>query len=192
MRNFMLIRSGIDISPFRDELLRNEAAWQFDTSRRDKLACQRETEAIILRKYDRSRGGNPMDTHESCIARAFPYFPVATTWLEATAHSLDGELGRALFAMLRPHGQVYRHIDRGEYYAVRRRYHLVIASAGGSVMKCGEEEKVMHEGELWEFDNKLPHEAFNHSDHARIHLIFDLYHGDSPKSRVIGAQASHA
>ena len=39
---------------------------------------------------------------------------------------------------------------------------------------CDDEEARMHEGELWWFDNKKPHEASNESDADRIHVIFDL------------------
>jgi aspartyl/asparaginyl beta-hydroxylase (cupin superfamily) len=78
-----------------------------------------------------------------------------------------------MFAKLKPNGQVYPHVDAGAYYALRHRFHLVIQSRG-SLMKCGGEEVVMNEGELWAFDNKKQHEAFNESADSRIHLIFDL------------------
>ena len=42
----------------------------------------------------------------------------------------------------------------------------------------------MREGELWWFDNRAVHEAFNDGDEDRIHLIFDLL----PRARLALAQ----
>ncbi|WP_017314351.1 aspartyl/asparaginyl beta-hydroxylase domain-containing protein [Mastigocladopsis repens] len=67
-----------------------------------------------------------------------------------------------------------KYIDNGEYYKLRDRYHLVLQSQSGSWMKCGNKETLMHEGELWWFDNKQPHEAFNPSEEWRTHIIFDV------------------
>jgi len=79
-----------------------------------------------------------------------------------------------LLAKLKPHGQVYPHTDGGDYYRLRDRYHLVLSSTQGSPMACGDEEVTMREGDVWWFDNKLTHSAFNTSGQDRVHLIFDL------------------
>jgi hypothetical protein len=101
-------------------------------------------------------------------------FPATISLLRRTADSLGGSLGRAKFALLPPGRKVLPHVDRGDYYRCRDRYHLVLRSAQGSRMRAGGEEVVMHEGELWWFDNKALHSAANPSDEDRIHLIFDV------------------
>ena len=75
---------------------------------------------------------------------------------------------------LNPHGKVYPHVDEGDYYKVRDRYHLVLRSPGGSSMNSGGEEVVFRDGELWWFNNKAVHDAFNPSAEGRIHVIFDV------------------
>ena len=70
---------------------------------------------------------------------------------------------------LKPLGRVYRHFDRGEYYRIRDRYHLVLQSEAGSLLTSGDEQMRMQEGELWWFDNKKFHEAYNLSEQPRIH-----------------------
>lgn len=66
------------------------------------------------------------------------------------------------------------HVDIGSYYFIRNRFHLVLRSPSGSVLRAGDEQVRMSEGELWWFNNKQHHSAFNESDEWRIHYIFDL------------------
>jgi orotate phosphoribosyltransferase len=176
MRNFKLIAADNDIEALRQEILAQPEMWKMSTIRQDTIAVQRETESIFLRGAKRTKKGPlPLeDTHDSVRTPHAQHYPLTLRWLEAFAREHHGEESRALLAKLKPRSQVYRHFDRGEYYRVRDRYHLVISSPSGSSMVCGDEEVVMRQGELWWFDNKKPHESFNHSDEDRIHLIFDL------------------
>jgi aspartyl/asparaginyl beta-hydroxylase (cupin superfamily) len=95
-------------------------------------------------------------------------------FLKEFAKERNEILGRAKIVCLPAGKQVYPHIDRGEYYRVRNRYHLVLKSSLGSWMKTGDEEVRMQEGELWWFDNNEMHEARNDGDQDRIHVIFDM------------------
>lgn len=174
LKNFRLIHPRIGLGGVRAELALNELAWKISTLRQDTFHVQRETEAIYLRQGIAEPGRRSTDCQGAQDSVAAAYFPRTMAWLQSTAAILRGELGRASIVRLRPRGQVYRHIDDGLYYTNRRRFHLVIASAGGSPLGCGDEEVVMQEGELWEFDNKKPHDARNPSDEPRVHLIFDL------------------
>jgi hypothetical protein len=73
---------------------------------------------------------------------------------------------------LKPWGEVYRHYDAGSYYW-RDRFHLVLQSTG-SDMTSGDEACVYYPGDLFWFQNQVPHQAFNHSPHWRIHVIWDV------------------
>jgi hypothetical protein len=110
-----------------------------------------------------------------------PLFPYVSSLLERFAELERGDLGRAMLVRLKPMGRVYPHVDKGAYYAVRDRYHLVIQSKGGSPMASAEETVILQEGELWCFDNKSMHSAMNPSADWRVHLIFDL----SPRERSL-------
>jgi len=83
-------------------------------------------------------------------------------------------LSRAKVVRLPAGAKVYPHIDRGEYYRIRDRYHLVFQTAPGNLLRCDDEEVHMKRGELWWFDNKKMHSAINASERDRIHFIFDL------------------
>ena len=177
LRNFRCLARRVDIAALKQEVMRQPEMWSVDTSRQQKVAVQRETESIFLRspKRDREDAATATENIHGCAESPWAaHFPTVMRWMEAFCQSLGGELGRALLAKLGPDGRVYRHVDQGDYYRIRDRYHLVVVSADGSPMECGAEQVVMREGELWWFNNKQAHESFNRSQQDRIHLIFDV------------------
>ena len=176
MRYFRCVRDAIDVHPFLDEIASIPDAWHLSTGRQDKIAVQREAQAIPLRGLVKSKinGRARRDVHESRFTTSSRPFVVARAFLESFAAAQQAEMGRAKIVRLMPGRRVYPHIDRGEYYRLRDRYHLILRSPAGSYLKSGDEEVRMREGELWWFDNNQMHEAYNDGDSDRIHLIFDL------------------
>jgi aspartyl/asparaginyl beta-hydroxylase (cupin superfamily) len=176
MKYFRRIRADVDPAPFLTEIAGVDDAWARVTGRQDKVAVQREALAVPLRGLRKSMilGRKRSDVHESRWTGASKDFPVARAFLEQTAADLGCDLSRAKIVCLPAGRRVYPHIDRGAYYRLRGRYHLVLKSAAGSWLKAGDEEIRMREGELWWFDNDQMHEAFNDGDEDRIHMIFDL------------------
>ena len=185
MQYFRLVRSGIDPRPFLDEIASVNGAWEAATGRQDKIAVQREALAIPLRGLRKSAIGERKrrDVHESRWTGSAKDYPIACAFLREIATALDSELSRAKIVCLPAGRRVYSHIDRGDYYRLRNRYHLVLKSTHGSWLKAADEETRMGEGELWWFDNDQPHEAFNDGDEDRIHMIFDLL----PSARIAEA-----
>jgi hypothetical protein len=182
MKHFQLIRSGVAVRPLLDELAAVTDAWDQQTGRQDKVRVQREALAIPLRGLRKSRchGRARRDVQESRWTSGSPRFPGLCTLISTVAEELDCEPGRAKLVSLPAGRRVYPHIDRGEYYRLHERHHLVLRSSLGSWLRAGDEEVRMHEGELWWFDNRAVHEAFNDGGEDRIHLIFDLL----PRARL--------
>jgi len=176
MKYFKRIRHNVPVEPFLAEIASVSDAWANATGRQDKIAVQREALAIPLRGLRKSMlfGRARRDVHESRWTSGSVRFPVARAFLEEVAAELDADLSRAKIVCLPSGKKVYPHIDRGEYYRLRGRYHLVLKSSAGSWLKAGDEEVRMAEGELWWFDNDQMHEAFNDGDEDRVHIIFDL------------------
>jgi hypothetical protein len=174
LKNFRRVREAVEIEPILEELARQPEAWVEQTGRQG-IAVQQEAEAIPIRGLRKSKIGDRKrrDVHESRYTTLSEGFPSVITFIERFADEVGAKLGRAKIVRLPPGKRVLPHLDRGEYYARRDRYHLVLQSAG-SWMRCGDEEVTMRGGELWFFNNKAEHEARNDSDHDRIHLIFDL------------------
>lgn len=184
MKNFILIKKEINIAPLINQINKKREYWFFDTRRQDRVPIQRETHNIYLRKFQEPfpQGvSEAHDVHPSVRTAASKHFQIVYGWIKHFAKSVDGELGRAVLVQLKPQGRVYAHRDRGEYYKIRDRYHLVLQSTKGSVLICGGEEVRMKEGELWSINNKNLHEALNDSDDLRIHLIFDIL----PKGKTL-------
>lgn len=176
MKRFNRIRQNIPTAPFLKEISSVNCAWAQATRRQDKIPAQREALAIPQRGLRKSQifGRKRCDVHESRWTSSSSVFPLARAFISDVAAELDAELGRAKIVCLPAGRKVYPHIDRGEYYRFRGRYHLILKSAAGSWMKAGDEELRMREGELWWFDNDQMHEAENDGDEDRIHIIFDL------------------
>jgi aspartyl/asparaginyl beta-hydroxylase (cupin superfamily) len=182
MKYFERIRADVHPRPFLEEIAAVDGAWDAVTGRQDKIAVQREALAIPLRGLKKSAIGDKKrrDVHESRWTGASKSYPVACAFLKETAQQLDSLLSRAKIVCLPAGRRVYPHVDRGEYYRLRNRYHLVLRSTDGSWLKAADEEVRMREGELWWFDNDQMHEAINDGGQDRIHMIFDLL----PRARL--------
>ena len=174
MTSFRLVRSDVDVTPFLAEIDSRPEAWAEQTGRRS-IRVQADAEVIPIRGLRKSRmaGRKRRDVHESRYTTLSRLFPRVRWFLEDFARAMGGDLGRARIVNLPAGKRVLPHVDRGEYYACRDRYHLVLDSSG-AWMRAGDEEVSMKPGELWWFDNKAVHEAWNPSEQRRIHLIFDL------------------
>ena len=176
LQHFERVRSDVDVQPFLDEIDSQEGAWDASTGRQDKIQVQREAQAIPIRGLRKSAIGDRKrrDVHESRWTTGSKAYPHVRAFLESFAEERGARLGRAKLVRLPPGHRVYPHVDRGEYYVPRDRYHLVLHSVDGSMLKAADETVRMRSGELWRFDNKQMHEASNEGDQARIHLIFDM------------------
>ena len=185
MKYFARIAEGIDTLPYLAEIEANAELWDVDSSRQEKIVTQRETQTITLRSHanqanidTRVRRARPVG-YRGRPSEMSALLPVASGFVDQLVRDMNGTMGRAVMTNLRPHGTIFRHTDDGLYWLLRDRYHLVLKSAKGSHFKAGDEEVRMHAGELWWFDPTVPHEAFNDSDEARIHIIADVL---SPQS----------
>ena len=173
-RHFRLLQTGVDLAPLLAEIRANESYWTRDTSRQRRVKVQRHTETISLRSAMKEPHGVSEDWHGIALTGSVSAFPVVHRWALDLADRFDSELGRLSIVRLRAGSPVLPHIDNGEYYAYRNRYHLVLASARGSLMVSGSERIKFMPGELWWFDNLALHEAINESNEWRVHLIFDM------------------
>jgi hypothetical protein len=154
-----------------------EEDWAQDV--RHNIRVQRETRAISIMART-ARAGEPRHNQYVHPDESYaPRMPGLMNWLlDFAATTGGGTLQLARVVSLRGGGQVYRHIDRGLYYVIRDRYHLVLKSSG-SRMQCGDQVSVWAPGEVWWFNNHIGHRAFNDGETDRIHVIFDVLPRDA-------------
>jgi mannose-6-phosphate isomerase-like protein (cupin superfamily) len=86
------------------------------------------------------------------------------------------DVSRCGFLSLPVGGAVGTHIDKGEYYQTRDRYHISIQ--GSYKYHVGDEEILIEPGMLVWFDNKAPHGTENVGDITRITFVFDVKYPD--------------
>lgn len=87
-----------------------------------------------------------------------------------------GVFSRCGFLSLPVGGVVGTHIDIGDYYLSRDRYHLSIQ--GVYKYTVGDESIIVEPGTLFRFNNKLPHGTSNIGDVVRITFVFDVPHNN--------------
>ncbi len=167
----------IDVAPLMTEIDANEARWQRNTKRQQRIAVQRETESIFLRSAHKSRYPEGKSSDDMLLCRTTSqaeHYPQCMHFLSQFSAHMRASLQRAMLVRLTGNGRVYPHVDEGLYYAVRDRFHLVLSSPQGSSLTSGDETVIMRTGEVWWFDNKKVHSSSNQSMDWRVHLIFDL------------------
>lgn len=84
------------------------------------------------------------------------------------------EVRRCGFLSLPVGGKVGKHIDIGDYYQTKDRYHLSIQ--GRYKYMVGDEFVIVEPGTLLWFNNKLEHGTENIGDCVRITFVFDVPH----------------
>jgi len=84
------------------------------------------------------------------------------------------KFSRCGFLSLPVGGEVGKHIDVGNYYLTRDRYHLAIQ--GRYEYTVGDESVIVEPGTLLWFNNKLEHGTRNVGDEVRITFVFDVPH----------------
>ena len=203
MRHFELIRDGIDVQPFVDELAANSELFGTDSSRQEGIPVQRETQAVLLfgvdvGDVDRSELNYAFHDTQARIGMPIRYrgratpeskiLPLSQQFVRDLCCEMKGVPGRAVIARLNPDGRIYKHIDDQLYWLLRDRYHLVVTCGEkGSWFRANDEEVYMRKGELWWFDPTVYHEAHNGSDEQRIHFVIDVLSPHSMKSYMVRA-----
>lgn len=169
------IEEGASIEQFFDELFESDGTLKHAAPSTEWP--HREALHLTLRGMEANKTGVPRFYGNVTKNADFPLYieyPKLRNWVEAFAERRGGRVERVLIAALKPQSKIYRHADRGYYFAPRDRYHLVLKSSG-SWMRIAGQEETLKEGEVWWINNKAGHESFNDSTELRVHLIIDLY-----------------
>jgi hypothetical protein len=173
MKNFRLIKNGLNLDAIRAELTES-TLWVDMDSRGNRPKTQVNTDRIQLRANRQIPGRHYHNIHETVDLPAWNILTHSREFVLGFLREVGGDLGHVRVTSLNPYAEIPEHIDVGEYCAIRNRYHLVISSAHGTLFTSGDETVTMHENELWWFDNKKLHSVRNLGSSPRTHLVFDI------------------
>lgn len=178
MKNIRIIETGIDVSGILKQLKQYPEDWgavrKIDGSHNliDDYHFP-EVEAGILQLI---MGGVDNEKQfvgdtEICIpTEAFYHHTAVIEFLKSKVRSVS----RCGFLSLPVGGSVGTHIDVGNYYLTRDRYHLSIQ--GEYEYTVGDETVLVKPGTFLWFDNKLMHGTRNVGKDVRVTFVFDVPH----------------
>jgi len=169
---FKRLGSDINILPILKQVAENWNDFYISTIKQNKYKAVRETMSINLIKgvplpddflYDNSQETMKTELYykyDECV-----YF---LNWFEKT---YSGKIRRAHIAHLKVNGKVYPHIDGGEYFKNKDRFHLGLSGYYDYTVE--DETQRFGAGDLFWFNNKKMHSCINATPIPRISLIFD-------------------
>ena len=85
-------------------------------------------------------------------------------------------------------GKVGKHVDFGNYYLTKDRYHISIQ--GRYCYTVDDENVIIEPGTFFWFNNKLEHSSVNIGDNVRIAFVFDMpHHKNNPQHKIDDGQS---
>jgi hypothetical protein len=170
-----VLDNDVDVTAMMEEIRSQEENWYVETGRQKSIPVQSETESIPLVKPIPLLGvtGHPSqwDSHRYRPTPLYEKYPNIISWLNNFSLKYGEKIARVALVRLKVDGQVGSHIDFGEYYRHRNRYHLCLD--GAYYYHVNNESKLIETGTLFRFDNDMPHWAVNEGNIPRISVIFD-------------------
>lgn len=163
--------------------------WFIDQTRQKNIIYQKDTEAIHLVKGVSLFLGKPFErsynSHVYRKTKEYSSYPNITTWLDNFALENNCKISRVAIVKLKVGGTVTSHVDYGDYYKMRNRYHLCLD--GEYRYNVLDHTEIIKKGTLFKFNNKCFHEAINIGTVPRICVIFDTEDPARTKSLQIPA-----
>lgn len=175
MNNIKIIKTGIDVSKVLKQLKNHSDDWNCQNKLKNTdsllnygfpdvdIGVLQLKVGVVKNKEDFV--GN------SEISKEVPAWNRHTAIRSILKKNGYPKLERCGFLSMPVGGSVGRHIDVGDYYLTRDRYHLSIQ--GKYLYTCGEDSCIIEAGTLFWFDNKQEHSATNIGDVPRVTFVFD-------------------
>lgn len=178
---FMIVESGLDVSPLLEAVKEQPGLWKEITIRQEVDGSpHHDTECIFLR-WAKDKSLQSVFTEIPAIDYpALFKLPQARKLIAEVVRKVKGtELGRVLITKLLPNGVIDPHPDEGDYADYYERFHVPLESSDEDCFFVehtpGQGEFLfMREGDLVWFNHKKKHWAVNNSTKERIHLIVDV------------------
>jgi hypothetical protein len=176
MRHFQKIAEGIDVIPLLNALAQRPELWnENDLRTTHPLSPHGETDDIwCLFNAVPNDLAAVVDDCEVIPYRAWYELPIRALVLDLMRRVDGMRLGRVLISRLPPGASIPEHVDQGAPATYYKRYHLALKAEPGALNSSGGEVIQYRMGELWWFDNSVPHSVVNNSADDRITLVMDV------------------
>jgi len=179
---FKHLQSEVNILPLLRQVAENWDDWYVKTTKQKNIRPQKETmtihliEGVPLSTPERNsvkKTQRQMNASHETIKRELYYkYDECVYFLNWFEKTYGGKLYRVSIVHLSAGGKVYPHIDIGDYYKNKDRFHLVLS--GYYNYTVDDETQRFGAGDLFWFDNKKIHSSINATPIPRISLIFDV------------------
>lgn len=180
MANIRVIKKGINVSKILAQLQQHSEDWGSQRNVADVKSLLNQGFPEVAAGVLQLKMGTVVDLNQ--------YVGDSETSIETPAYTRHTEIVRFLkrnfkkfdrcgFLSLPIGGEVGQHIDIGNYYQTRDRYHLAIQ--GTYDYTVGDETVTVESGDLIWFNNKLKHGTKNVGNVVRITFVFDVPHSKS-------------
>lgn len=176
MRHFQKIAEQIDVIPLLNALAGTDL-WNENTLRTTHPQSPHQQTDDIWCLFN-AIPETPEDVIDDCEVvpyRAWTEIPTLRPLVLDLMRRVDGmRLGRVLITRLAPGAIIPEHTDQGAPATYYKRYHLALKSEPGALNSSGGEVVTYRMGELWWFDNSVPHSIVNNSADDRLTLVMDV------------------
>ena len=178
MNNIRVIHTGLNVSKILAQLKQYPDDWNTkmkgaETLQSDKWGFPKVDVGVLQLTIGTVQDEFQYvgDSETSINTEMYHKYSTMSSWLKRNGFRNHDRCG---FLSLPVDGSVGLHVDVGDYYLTRDRYHLSIQ--GNYRYYVGDEYIDIEPGMLFWFNNKLEHGADNIGDCTRITFVVDLQH----------------
>lgn len=112
------------------------------------------------------------DEHTSVWYPVIEKIPAVLPIVFQIMQHVGGErLGGVLITKIPPGGRIEPHTDSGWHAEYYDKFYVAVQNGKGSIFGFQDGDIDAKEGEVWQFDNSVPHWVINNSDQDRIAMI---------------------
>ena len=174
MPHFLHIAKGIDVDALRLSLESNKELFGQHKERAVTYDSPHTAMSDIWVRYNDIAHIGPTfnDAHDSVWYPAYSAIPELKPIIFGLMKFVSGErLGGVLITKLPPGGEIATHVDRGWHADYYEKFYISIKNEPGAVFRFPDGDIKAVAGDVYWFDNSVPHSVVNHSAEDRIALI---------------------
>lgn len=170
--NAIKLHQDLNIVPLLKEVVQYYDDFLIHTTRQENIPCQSETMTINLVHGLPTESKELMDSDQLKMTDHAHKYKNCWSFIDWFKAMYGGNVFRIAIVLIPPDKQVYPHIDFGEYYANKDRFHLVLS--GGYDLTVDNETHRLDVGDFCWFNNKKMHSVKNATPMPRLAMILDV------------------